>query len=317
MKILMVGPGLMPIPSNGWGAVETVVWNQKLNLEKLGHTVTILNERGLVEAIKAMPWKYDYVHLHYDEYAGMWNRLSKIFNFKLIVTTHYGYSAYPERWDISYKKVFKNLIKSKALLVLSNEIKMIFQQKGFKNWIEVLPNGVDNDLMKYNPSGNNRAICLGKIEKRKMQAKLSTLLSSSSIKCDFVGPIVDDKFKVDNVNTFYLGEWNRDDVFNKLPNYSTLILASEGEAHALVILEALSCGLSVVVTEEASANLDRNLPWVYICNFNDNTFLESIEKALKYNFQYRDTIRKYAIENFNWLTICKRYEGLITKYLRG
>lgn len=37
MKITLVGPGIMPIPPTGWGAVEILVWDTKNALEDLGH----------------------------------------------------------------------------------------------------------------------------------------------------------------------------------------------------------------------------------------------------------------------------------------
>ena len=43
MKISIIGPGIMPIPPTGWGAVEILIWDQKLALEKLGHEVDIVN----------------------------------------------------------------------------------------------------------------------------------------------------------------------------------------------------------------------------------------------------------------------------------
>ena len=33
MKVAIVGPGIMPIPPTGWGAVEILIWDQKLALE--------------------------------------------------------------------------------------------------------------------------------------------------------------------------------------------------------------------------------------------------------------------------------------------
>ena len=36
MKITLVGPGIMPIPPKGWGAVEILVWDTKNALETLG-----------------------------------------------------------------------------------------------------------------------------------------------------------------------------------------------------------------------------------------------------------------------------------------
>ena len=43
MKVAIVGPGIMPIPPTGWGAVEILIWDQKLALEKLGHEVLVVN----------------------------------------------------------------------------------------------------------------------------------------------------------------------------------------------------------------------------------------------------------------------------------
>ena len=58
MKIAQINPGLLPIPPNGWGAVEKIIWEYTLVLREMGHQVDIkyLNE------IKA--GEYDIVHVH-------------------------------------------------------------------------------------------------------------------------------------------------------------------------------------------------------------------------------------------------------------
>ena len=43
MKITLVGPGIMPIPPVGWGAVEILIWDTKNALESLGHQVQIVH----------------------------------------------------------------------------------------------------------------------------------------------------------------------------------------------------------------------------------------------------------------------------------
>ena len=48
MKISIIGPGIMPIPPTGWGAVEILIWDQKLALEELGHEVDIVNTKSPV-----------------------------------------------------------------------------------------------------------------------------------------------------------------------------------------------------------------------------------------------------------------------------
>ena len=51
MKITLVGPGIMPIPPTGWGAVEILIWDSKNALEALGHTVQIINTKNGREII--------------------------------------------------------------------------------------------------------------------------------------------------------------------------------------------------------------------------------------------------------------------------
>jgi hypothetical protein len=36
MKIINITPGLIPIPPNGWGAVEKIIWDYHQQLVKLG-----------------------------------------------------------------------------------------------------------------------------------------------------------------------------------------------------------------------------------------------------------------------------------------
>ena len=58
MKINHVTPGLMSIPSDGWGAIEKVIWNYNLSFQKIGHDCQIkyLNDVD--------PKDTDVVHIH-------------------------------------------------------------------------------------------------------------------------------------------------------------------------------------------------------------------------------------------------------------
>jgi len=58
MRICQVTPGLIAIPPNGWGAIEKIIWEYKLNLESQGHTCDI---KYLDEVRKE---DYDIVHIH-------------------------------------------------------------------------------------------------------------------------------------------------------------------------------------------------------------------------------------------------------------
>ena len=45
MKICLIGPGIMPIPPPGWGAVEILIWDYYCELKKQGVNVAIINKK--------------------------------------------------------------------------------------------------------------------------------------------------------------------------------------------------------------------------------------------------------------------------------
>jgi autotransporter strand-loop-strand O-heptosyltransferase len=64
MKIVNVTPGLLPIPPNGWGAVEKIIWESHLCLLEQGHHSKVLYLDGL-------PKDADVVHIHVANLANM------------------------------------------------------------------------------------------------------------------------------------------------------------------------------------------------------------------------------------------------------
>ena len=73
MKIAIVGPGIMPIPPTGWGAVEILIWDSKVALEKLGNQVEIINTQSPTEIIKKINnFRPDFVHIQYDDFIELY-----------------------------------------------------------------------------------------------------------------------------------------------------------------------------------------------------------------------------------------------------
>ena len=89
-----------------------------------------------------------------------------------------------------------------------------------------------------------------------------------------------------------------------------MVLLSQGEAHALVISEALIAGLGLVISEEAKANLNTNLEFIDIV---PNKFLNNfkyieyiINKNIRNSKKLRKDIRKYGIDYFAMSKIYKK-----------
>jgi len=69
MKIVLIGPGLSPIPPTGWGAVESMVWDYYEELSGRGHTVIIVNTPNTNDMIhETNNCDADLVYIMYDDH---------------------------------------------------------------------------------------------------------------------------------------------------------------------------------------------------------------------------------------------------------
>ena len=115
---------------------------------------------------------------------------------------------------------------------------------------------------------------------------------------DFVGPLADTSF---NATRNYLGPWSREQVCKNVTNYANMILLSDGESAPQVTLEALLSGCGLVVSEEASANLDRSLPFIDVVDrytTTTNQLREIVATNREKSIKHRKDILEYGKCNF-------------------
>ena len=63
MRVINVTPGLMPIPPNGWGAVEKIIW-------EFHQELSALNIESLISYLDHVDYKPgDIVHIHVSNLA--------------------------------------------------------------------------------------------------------------------------------------------------------------------------------------------------------------------------------------------------------
>lgn len=305
MKICIVGPGIMSIPPVGWGAVEILIWDYKETLEKLGHEVVIVNTPNKQDIInQCNSHNPDFIHVQYDDFF----EICDLFNCKNVaITSHFGYLDQENRYDWYYARIFNGFLsmKNAKIFALSPSIADKYKKYGFNpDRIEVIPNGVRDDLFKFEDDCEfkDRSIYLAKIDARKRQSNFHNIENLY-----FAGNIADDRYNKNN----YLGEWNKQHLYSNLTKYANLVLLSDGEAHPLVCLEAMSAGLGLVISEWATANLDTTLPFIDVIpesKINDIEYVSDvIIKNREKSITMRKEIREYVIKNFSWTTIVEDY----------
>ena len=316
MKVAIVGPGIMPIPPTGWGAVEILIWDQKLALEKLGNEVLIINTQSPVEILQQInQFRPDFVHVQYDDFV----EIVPYIQYPCAITSHFGYLEQPNKWDYYGPRVAKKFAELKPnVFCLSQGIKDTY--KNAMSFLDenlfVTPNGVNLDLFRKTEAAQypQRSIYLAKIDYRKRQYLFQGIDSLW-----FAGNNSDSRF---DVSKRWLQEWSKNKLYNELTDYGNLVLLSDGEAHPLVCLEAFAAGLGVVVSQYAAANLDISKGFITVIpedKITDMVFLESeIIKNRKYSVEHREEILEYA-ETFEWSNVVSEHyvpamEQIIERY---
>ena len=304
MKIAIVGPGIMPIPPTGWGAVEILIWDSKNALEKLGHSVEIINTQNPNLIIqKINQYRPDFVHIQYDDFI----QLYPYVQYPCAITSHFGYLEQYDKWGYYGNRIAKPFSQIKPnIFCLSTGIKDVYKNilSIPEERLFVTPNGVNisNFLFKDNPRYSDRSIFLAKIDYRKRQHMFQNIDSLW-----YAGNNADPRF---DTNKNYLGEWSKEFLYTNLTDYGNLVLLSDGEAHPLVCMEALAAGLGVVVTECGKANLDQSKDFITVIPENKINDIEYVESKIVdnriYSINNRIEIKKYS-ENFDWINIMKKY----------
>jgi hypothetical protein len=303
MRISIVGPNSQ-IPPTGWGAVESLIWDMRNTLTEMGHEVQIVNVGDPFQIVSLInSFSPDFVHINYDD----WIPIYPYVQYPSAMTTHFAYINRPEFMGAYKQRVFDFFTDIKPnVFGLSKSINEIYNSLcGIpKNQLYLNPNGVEYNAFKKDnhPEFPDSSIYLAKIDHRKRQHLFQDIDSLF-----YAGNIADNRF---NKNKNYLGEWNKQYLYENLTHYGNLVLLSDGEAHPLVCLEAFSAGLGVVISEWAAANLDTTKNFITIIpedKISNITYVEEkIIENRKYSVENREEILDYA-KTFDWKVILESY----------
>ena len=307
MKIALIGPGIMPIPPPGWGAVEILIWDYYNELTKIGHDVTIINTKDLSEIVKTVnAGKFDFVHLHYDVYYVILHYLNCP---RVAITSHYPYIDQLDKHQADgYQKIFYFLVTQQQYyhFVLADKDMQTFIRNGANpQCLRKIKNGINSAAFRFDTmAALDKTIYLGKITPRKNQAKYQYIDG-----IEFVGNNADPQFRTNMPN--YLGEWSRTRIHAELTKYTNLLLLSEGEADPLVVKEALIAGLGVVVNQSSAENLDLSKNFITVIEDNKMNDLNYVKMKIEENKaiskSMREQIHEYGVQQFDISVEVKNY----------
>jgi autotransporter strand-loop-strand O-heptosyltransferase len=312
MKIINVTPGLIPIPPNGWGAVEKIIWETHKCLQELGHDSQIL----FLDDIK----DYDIVHIHVANLANLAHKKGIPYYFTMHDHHAYLYGkdshAYKENLE-AIKNAKKAFVPAKYLVDY------------FEGIPEYFSHGVNTDY--FTPSGNkeHRLLCVAnngfihdQAEDRKGFGYAIQAAKELELPLTIAGPknnqsyFEREKLPYDKLTVLYdLTEDALRDLYKQHTIFLHPSILEAGHPN-LTLLEAMASGLPVIGTYE-----DNNeLKGLVRVERNTEEIKEKIIKLLdpiKYQRQSK-LARTTAIER-SWknrtIELLEKYEDNMTSQL--
>jgi len=305
MKIVNVTPGIIPIPPNGWGAVEKIIWEFHNNLLNMGHDshITYLDD---------VPPDADIVHIHVANLA----LLAKERGIPYYFTLH-DHHAFLNGKD--------SFVYQQNLLAMKHAIKSFVPAKYLVNYFEGIPeylsHGVNTEYFVANPKnkGIHRLLCVANngyahdqtIDRKGFGIAIETA-KRLGLRITIAGPSNNKKYfekyppNYDKLTILY--DLTEEQLLTVYKHHSIFLHAAELEAgHPnLTLLESLACGLPVVGTLEENNHLDGMIP----VDRDINQMVSAVQKVILNYPSYAQSAREQA-EKLSWKSITHE---LLTRY---
>lgn len=306
MKIVNVTPGLIPIPPNGWGAVEKIIWEYHNNLQELGHEsyIKYLNE--------VKPDEHDVVHIHVANLALEAHKRGIPYYF-----TMHDHHAYLHGKDSFVFKENHKAIKNSVLSFLpANYLVDYF---GLDNAM-YLPHGVNTKLFTVDDNVKPHSIlCVANngyahdpTYDRKGFLPSIEVAKRLELPITICGPTKNNKlfFDKNQVNYDKLTikyDLTEDELVEEYKKHTIFLHLSELEAgHPnLTLLEAMASGLVVVGTLEQDVEIGGFLKVNKPTNNDDIDVITSVVHFVTKDYQNIRKSSLNAIKRYDWNSIVK------------
>jgi autotransporter strand-loop-strand O-heptosyltransferase len=308
MKICQVTPGLIPIPPNGWGAVEKIIWEYKINLESQGHICDI---KYLDEVKKE---DYDIVHIHVANLA----LLAHERGIPYVFTMHDHHSEVYGPMSDLYIQNRSAMEKSVVSFVPAQHLVKYFDT----GKVHYLPHGVNVDYFKYIQSSSTstdvKLLCVGNNGlagdvsfDRKGFIYAIEAARVLNLPITIAGPSNNKKFFETNKDyvpydkATFVYDLSEDDLLKLYIDQSSckslfLHPSSIEAGHPnLTLLEAMACGFPVLCTYDSDP-----LPGMVKIDRSVDTIVSAINESIN-NF---DSLRQMALdtaEKNSWSNVVK------------
>ena len=293
MNIVNVTPGLIPIPPNGWGAVEKIIWETHLCLLDYGHNSKIVY-------LDDIPKDTDVVHIHVANLANEAHRRGIPYYF-----TMHDHHAYLYGKD---SNVYRENLEA-----IKNAKRAFVPAKYLVDWFEGIPeyfsHGVNTDYFTNDKTTTiHKLLCVAnngfihdQAEDRKGFGFAIEAAKKLGMEITIVGPDNNKKYferfppNYSGLKIIYNASEN--ELKKIYSEHSVFIHASVLEAgHPnLTLLEAMSSGLPVLATFEENNYLDGLIQ----IDRSSDSIIRGLMKVFS-SYQKYSKLARHQAEKMSW-----------------
>ncbi|MCK5614088.1 glycosyltransferase family 4 protein [Candidatus Pacearchaeota archaeon] len=253
MKALLIGPGCgLPIPPNGWGGIEKVVWKHAVELRKMGLEVDIFNSRDDKDLLNKIDKNgYDVIHVHED-----WAyRVLSSHNIDFAFTSHV--ASWQSNWG-HFSSLF-------------NQCKMAMP---FKNMFEklncdhkhMIENGADPEFYYPETKIKGKCVAVGHDEPRKRFGDIANILKGrKGFELFIIGPQTEKHKIANNIHTF--PNLPEEELAKHYRNAEYFFHLSDIEADALVVKEAALSGCKMILSDYCASVVGEGISFKNVNQF--------------------------------------------------
>lgn len=306
------------------GKGENVHYQSNLDLLRFSYSAYFYGKKLIKKK------KYDLVHAFFGIPCGF---IATKLGLPFIVSLRGSdVPFYNERFRIADKILFQRLsrkIWKRASSVIANSkgLKELALKTLANTEIEIIPNGIDTEQFsqkKYNSSSTEiKFISTGRLIKRKgYEYLIKALRGIDNVKLTLLGDgnqreELQNLAKSLNVNCVFRGSIPHEKIAAELTQADIFVLPSDNEGMSNSVLEAMACGLPIIVTKVGGTEELISENGIIV----EKSSTESLRNAI---FQYKNNpekIEEHGVESrklamkYNWENISNQYFELYQKAL--
>lgn len=308
MKIAQINLGAIEIPPKSWGAIEKVIWNYKIYLENLGHTVDVVFPWELYDGDKL---KYDIVHFHAANQAlESWNDKDIPYVFSI-------HDHHVVRYGKQSQIFFTNLLAMKKSVASITYAEYLIDFFDTTDKLFYIPHGADTSIYydKGKKHEKHKILCVAnngyandnKADRKGFRYAIEAA-KNLDLEITIVGPdnnknffsVNKDLLEYEKLN--FIKDPSETELVDIYNDHTIFLHPSELEAgHPnLTLVEALACGLPVVGTYNGKKPLDGLIK----CLRDTDDVTKKIKDIID-NYEHYKELTRISAEKYDWKNVVR------------